>query len=76
MGEKTEKFRAYILERTKPEAQADMNALIDDVVAKQKSGNLSTTSLMTLVPKAMGMIQPGALGEVRDYMLKMKDNLK
>lgn len=72
MGEKTDQFKKYILERTKPGQEAAMEQVIDDVLAKRAEGKMDTFYLMTVAPKAFGMIKPEAMGDVRAKLNELR----
>lgn len=65
MDAKETQLKTFVLERTKPEQQAAMTQLIDEVLEKHRQGQMNTLYLMGIVPKAMGWIKPEAMGEIK-----------
>lgn len=65
MDEKETQLKTYVLDRTKPDQKEAMTQLIEEVLDKRHQDQLSTLYLMGIVPKAMGMIQPEAMADIK-----------
>ncbi|WP_416353323.1 hypothetical protein ACNAN0_11260 [Agrilactobacillus fermenti] len=72
MSEQTDKLKKFVLERTKPDQTEQMTQLIDEVSQRHDQNKLDTVYLMSIVPKAMGMIKPEAMGEVKAALDKFR----
>lgn len=72
MDERETQLKAFVLERTKPDQKEAMGTMIDEVIEKHRQGKMNTMYLMGVVPKAMGMIQPEAMGEIKAKMDELR----
>lgn len=71
-----ESVEKFVLERTKEGKEEEAKKLVNDFFIKQDKNEIDTKYMLGLVPKAVGVLKPEFLAEVKEKFEEVRDKIK